>query len=173
MEGVFWLAGGWSSDCGLWCVSEGDRRQCVCVCVFVCRPLEAPINISLMVYVLPVGIDPCFYFPISSHLWLVRVVWHSYMHKHTFPEPMFVCAFGGWTQCRLYAHWHTSHIICFGMFGSAFTAAHCSMAFCNSYISFLHLSYPCSSKRCTVLCQVDEQEFYVIRMKVDFLENLH
>lgn len=66
-----------------------------CVCVFVCRPLEAPINISLMVYVLPVGIDPCFYFPISSHLWLVRVVWHSYMHKHTFPEPMFVCAFGG------------------------------------------------------------------------------
>ena len=34
------------------------------------------INMNLIVCVVPVGIDPCFYFPIS-HLWLVRVVWCS------------------------------------------------------------------------------------------------
>lgn len=29
MEGIIWLAGGRSSDYGLRCVSEGDRRRCV------------------------------------------------------------------------------------------------------------------------------------------------
>lgn len=69
----FWLTSGWSSDCGLWCVSEGDRR----------------LNISSTVCDVPVGFDPGFYLPISpcSRLWLIRVVGYPCMqtctHTHT------------------------------------------------------------------------------------------
>lgn len=80
-DGGSFLIGRWVVQ-WLWVIVR-VRRWHTAVCVCVCRPLKAPINISVMVYVLPVGIDPCFYFPISSHLWLERVVWYSYTHEHT------------------------------------------------------------------------------------------
>lgn len=93
MEGVLWLAGGWSTDCGLWCMSGSDRRPCG-------GPLVAPIRSSVTVCVAPPGCWRLFLFSLCfSPLFLLVL---SCVFTHVCTQIIDTCVKTWGQHCDLY-----------------------------------------------------------------------